>query len=523
MPSQTSTDRLKYIKWVGALLLCLIASVHLGRTAVQGGEAKAIVIAVMFLAIAVLFKLGLNKDPKAMGRKYLPWLTIPVILLAIWAANIRLFGQFDVSAVIFHIQHGLDYDGVGDDIAEFILFLITAAILILTVSYLARRDQRIKWIDRLIALPLLLVNPVSMHLFDRVLITKNGKVPLVEIYEPPVIVSEEKSKNLLLIYLESMEATYDDPVFGDTFSDLLELSEQGLRLNGVDQIQDTGWTIAGMVASQCGIPLLGYGLVMKNRLKNIDSFLPDAKCLGTELSSRGYQTSYLGGADLNFAAKGRFLKTHGYDTTIGMQDIPIEHESQMSEWGIHDDYLFDLALTELKRLNSQDAPYLFSILTLGGHSPAGYPAPSCDELIENSETMDRLLLSISCTAALTQTFIIKAQSEGLLENTTVVILSDHLAMKNTQYDLLTQRDRENFVLIIDLDIQPGEKDITGSMMDLYPTILDAIGLPSTNHSAGLGVSLLSDSDTLLTQYGQNTLDLAIRSDKALRRQLWNIE
>ena len=522
MADNTHMSKRGLVAWILVTLLGLITAVHLGRSAVKGDETIAIILAIISFGLMMAFKLGLKKDMTPLGRRHLPWATIPIILLAVWAANARLFGKFDVSAVIFHIQHGLDYKGVGDDVAEFLLFFLIAAILIACISFLARRDRRVKWADRLIALPLLIVNPLSLYLYDSIL-RSNSDIDLQAVYTAPLITANQSSKNLLIIYLESMEATYEDPTFGNPFVDLTAIAKTGLRLNGVKQIQDTGWTIAGMTASQCGVPLLSYGLIMENRMKNIETFLPEADCLGTELLKLGYQTSYMGGADLKFAAKGQFLKTHGYQTAIGTKEIPDDQQGPLSEWGVYDDQLFKLAATELKRLSAADQPYVFTLLTLGGHSPAGYPAPICYDMIAGADDMDPLLLSIACTARLTVDFLKTSQRAGLLDNTVVVLMSDHLAMQNTQYDKLTKLDRENFVVIIDPDRPAAEVDVTASMMDMYPTILDAIGLPAKDGQAGLGVSLLRDSPTLLDTYGLKDLNHAIKSDSALRKQLWNLE
>ena len=71
-------------------------------------------------------------------------------------------------------------------------------------------------------------------------------------------------------------------------------------------------------------------------------------------------------------------------------------------------------------------------------------------------------------------------------------------------------------------IAPGVITKTGSMMDVYPTLLESVGLPAAQEQAGLGVSLLGDKPTILESYGEDTLNLAIRSDTALRKSLWSL-
>ena len=415
--------------------MMVASATHLLRSALKSDQTIAILVALGVFGLFVVLKLGRQSNP-VLRRRYLPWSILPITILAIWAANARLFGKFDVSAVLFHLDHSLAYDGVGDDVVEFAAYLLFGVILIACISFLSRRDPRVAVLERLTAVILLLFNPITSYAYDTLLNPNRNGLDLSEVFQPvDVEPSSSTPKNLVLIYLESMEATYAKPSFGDVYADLDALSAQGLRINGVTQVQDTAWTMAGLVASQCGIPLLSYGLIMKNRMKNIESFLPNADCLASQLSAQGYQTRFYGGASLRFAGKGKFLATHGYQTAVGLDEIPEARRGAVGDWGIYDDRLYDLALDELAELSRQDAPYLLSILTLGAHFPNGYPAQICYEMFEDAAEIDSTLLSVKCTAQLTRDFLARAQTEGYLDNTVVVLLSDHLSQKLPKHPL----------------------------------------------------------------------------------------
>ncbi len=520
--------KLRLLGWILVLVLMTASAAHLLRTALRSNEALAISIAAFVFALCVIFKIGHpNRLPSAEAsrrkRLYIPLSAIPVLLLAVWAANARLFGAFDVSAVLFHLKHSLAYDGVRDDIIEFAGYLAFGLILIACLSYLAKRDRRLAIMEGIAAIGLLVINPATAYAYDRLLNPARKGLSLAQTYEPVVIsTSADRPKNLLVVYLESMESTYSEPVFGTAFADLNTLSGEGLRINGVTQIQDTAWTMAGLVASQCGVPLLSYGLIMKNRMKNIETFLPNADCLATQLADRGYQTRFYGGASLNFAGKGKFLSSHGYQKSIGLDEISPEKRGDVGEWGLYDDRLFELAMDELQALSDADAPYLLSILTLGAHFPKGYPAPICYELFEDAAQMDSTLLSVACTGRLTLNFLRTAESRGYLENTVVVLLSDHLSQKNAQTERLNSYDRENFLLVLGPEIEPGAITKPSAMIDIYPTLLSSIGLSTETDKAGLGVSLLGPEPTLLQTNGLDALNLAIRADRDLRERLWDL-
>lgn len=64
-------------------------------------------------------------------------------------------------------------------------------------------------------------------------------------------------KNLLLIYLESLEKVYtEESIFPGLTPYLNELKSQALWFSQMLQTRGTSWTVAGMMATQCGTPLL---------------------------------------------------------------------------------------------------------------------------------------------------------------------------------------------------------------------------------------------------------------------------
>ena len=107
------------------------------------------------------------------------------------------------------------------------------------------------------------------------------------------------SKNLVYIYMESLERTYFDPkIFSDVaprlrkwegssdttaFTDLRQLGEAGVL----------SFTMGGIVASQCGIPIKLknsaaftniHGDAINTKLGNVNTFLPGVTCLGDVLT-----------------------------------------------------------------------------------------------------------------------------------------------------------------------------------------------------------------------------------------------
>src|SRR5262249_23377563 len=132
-------------------------------------------------------------------------------------------------------------------------------------------------------------------------------------YRAPTVKSvSDVHKNLVLIYGESYERTYfNEAFFPGLIKELHQIEAKSLSFTNIHEAYGTGWTIAGMVGSQCGIPLVtsSHG----NSMAGMDKFLASATCFGDVLHDNGYHLVYMGGADFEFAGKGKFYTTHKFD------------------------------------------------------------------------------------------------------------------------------------------------------------------------------------------------------------------
>ncbi|BBI58718.1 hypothetical protein HSBAA_00240 [Vreelandella sulfidaeris] len=86
-----------------------------------------------------------------------------------------------------------------------------------------------------------------------------------------------------------------------------------------------------------------------------------------------------------------------------------------------------------------------------------------------------ILYSVKCSTWLARSLIDRLETEGLLDNTLVVVLSDHLTMRVSVWDQLTALDRDNTLIMLGDDIQPQRIRRDATMLDVFPTILDALG------------------------------------------------
>lgn len=473
--------------------------------------------------IGVGLKLRWGQPVNARYRKMWPWSLLPLSLWGVYVYLADSFGIVDLGAVFFHLQAGMAEHGGAGKMITAVLFTMAMIAVLASVTWLSRHDQRWRLAERFFAIILLASNPLLYGLGQRsaAIVTDDGAW-LDRRYKPPPEEELRNPPNLLLLYLESIERTYANKLFEDAYADLNALGEQGAVFEGVRQMDNTGWTMAGMIASQCGVPLMPAGLLHDSQFDPLSKVVPGVDCLGDILAAQGYQLSYLGGASTQFAGKGLFYHGHHFSTVKGREELEplLEDPEYVNSWGLYDDTLYDITANEIKRLDKEDdGPWGVVSLNLAGHAPNGYPSQSCVEQQGEFDGQD-ILYSVKCSTWLARNLIDRLESEGLLDNTLVVVLSDHLTMRVSVWDQLTALDRDNTLIMLGNDIEPQRIRRDATMLDVFPTILDALGFNLERDRAGLGTSLFSNNRTLVEAHGIEVLNERLREETALQHRLW---
>lgn len=409
-------------------------------------------------------------------------------------------------AVIFHLKYGLG----GAGYLEYSwLIITTGATLLLTASLLQKfifnkESKKNNHKNNIIAIISIffsyIFNPLIVDIYkikNQSLSRENKNSDMIkyfnDYYKNPSIANiKDNHKNIIFIYLESLERTYfDESIFPGLINGMRELESKSTYFTNIKQVTGTGWTIAGMTASQCGIPLLSSS-DSGNSMSGMDEFLPLAICLGDLLSQSGYKLNYMGGASLDFAGKGKLFKTHGFINTMGRDEllVQLEDETYRTDWGLYDDSLFEMAYSRFIELSKTGEKFGLFTLTLDTHHPNGHPSKSC-EGIQYKDASNPILNAVACTDYLLTNFVKKIAQSPYADNTVIAIASDHLAMRNTAYHLLQKKDRRNLFMIIEpSDYKRNKIDVIGSTLDIAPTLLPFLGY---NGDIGLGRNLL-DSD-----------------------------
>ena len=332
-----------------------------------------------------------------------------------------------------------------------------------------------------------------------------------------VALRDGRLRNLVLVYAESLETAYADPnLFGrDLLAPLKEVGGHSFR--AYRQAPGTTWTIAAMVATQCGVPLSVYTSEELRGSNRQRTFLPGATCLGDVLQARGYRNVFLGGAPLSFAGKGTFLRDHGYAERYGKEEWVTAGAAgrELGGWGLHDDALLARARDKLTELHAAGQPFNLTVLTLDTHNPAGFMSPSC----RHAGATDFPGI-VACTSSQLADFVRFARDRGYLDDTVIVIIGDHLAVGNPVQATLQQDPDRKLVNLFVGNGLPAAKRQELLSFDLYPSLLELAGIEVLGGRLGLGVSAWSDLPASEVPQGLETLQLPILSASDTYMRLW---
>lgn len=338
------------------------------------------------------------------------------------------------------------------------------------------------------------------------------------------IVFPEKKRNIIHIYLESMENSYLSKELGgymDTnlMPELTELSYEGYtfsnnptKFGGPIQGTGTSWSVAAMVNMTTGLPMKVPA--EPNAYGSKDNFLPGAYAFGDMLSDQGYEQTLMFGADANFGGLSYYYGSHGhykimdynYAKTTGL--IPQDYREW---WGYEDDKLYEYAKDELTRLSQTGKPFNFTMETADTHRPHGY-------LSKNAPTPydDQYSNVIAYSSSETVKFVRWIQEQPFYKNTTVVLIGDHLSMDTdffADFDPNYLRTQYNLILNPAPQVAnaPAERFVNRkyASWDMFPTILASMGVEIKGDRLGIGTNLFSDKRTVFEEYGVDFVNTEI--------------
>ena len=318
----------------------------------------------------------------------------------------------------------------------------------------------------------------------------------------------EDKKNLIFIYLESMEAEVScyakEGV--NLIPELTKLGEENLsfshndKLGGPSQLAGTSFSVASICCTHVGLPLLvsiDAALLSKNKY-----FFNGAEGLGDILKKGGYNCSFIVGSKGNFGGQERLLATHSFDFKAleYYRKIGKVPEDYMVWWGIEDTKLVEFAKEELLDLAKKEKPFAFSVFFEDTHFPEGYICEECE-----NKYPKQIHNVFSCMSRRIGKFVEWIKEQEFYQNSVIVILGDHLYMGDDLYDN-KNAPRHAYNAFINVDKSHAtSKNRAFATFDFFPTIVESLGITYDKEGLGLGRSLFSGKPTLLEQMGFDAL------------------
>ena len=318
----------------------------------------------------------------------------------------------------------------------------------------------------------------------------------------------EEKRNLIYIFLEATETTIVSKENGGAweYSIVPELEELAVKninfsntekLGGAIPVYGTGWTMAGMLSQTAGIPL-------KTNLNNKggSSFLPGVYSLGDILQKEGYNLKLMVGSDAGFGGRKEYFISHGnyeiFDLYTAIDEGKMKAEDEVW-WGYEDLKLFKWAKEEILEMAAKDEPFNFTMLTVDTHFYDGYLSENAE--IKYEHRYENVFYNSS---RILGEFIDWIKKQEFYNNTTIVIVGDHLGMQTDFYKTNIDKDytRTIFNTIINSAIpETNSKNRQFSTLDMFPTVLASMGAEIEGDRLGLGTNLFSGKPTLIEKYG----------------------
>ncbi|MBR5881871.1 MAG: sulfatase-like hydrolase/transferase [Mailhella sp.] len=333
-----------------------------------------------------------------------------------------------------------------------------------------------------------------------------------------VKVSGKGTKNLLIVYCESIEETLgDSSVMGE---DLLQplrpyIDTPDLR---IEQMPGADFTIGGIVSSQCGIPLKSVSILSGNLTGwALDRFMPGAICLGDYLKADGYHNVHYNGSSGVFSGLNKFFLSHGYQEFAGKEEWLEQgrvKQEDLNMWSVYDRDIVDFSIRRIDELMAEGRRFSFAISTMDTHEP-GFLSSDCEKAGISRDWPGYVKCSMSQVGRLLQ----HIREKGWEKDFVILVMGDHQARmpKLGEVDLKNVENRFVLCSLRGGELRPVREKITH--FDLFPSLLSALGFTVEGGRLGFGYDVFSREAVPPENYAE-ILRKRVLSHSRVYESLW---
>lgn len=436
---------------------------------------------------------------------------ISVLSLLAALKTVYIWGNVYFEQILIVLQHGVT--GVGDNIVKSYIYWVLMPAFIITLVLIFFINSNRKLI--LISLFFIIISLHKVSFFEYI----KNEASYTEIYKNEYVNPDgiefkfpDKKKNLILLYVESLEKDYtrSEIIGKNLLPNLSSLSKTEVSFDGFITDTTQNYSIASIVNGFCAIP---YKFDKVTSFTDLRNFMPSLTCYSDILKQNGYNLYLLKPTTLEFARFGLFFESHGYDYINGIDEIEAKYgykleDYQGTSWGYRDSLSYLVAKQELLEISKNDKPFVYVMQTLDTHGPDIYLDKQCEKKYNNAKDI------ILCADKMAYNFVEWIKKQDFYDNTTVIVIGDHIVSgKNEIYPNLIDRQIFNLILNSSKN-KPVNTNREWTALDIAPTILNSLGVEFNEGKFGLGRSLYSENPTLYEKMGKKLFtELLKQSDE----------
>lgn len=534
MPSSKIKDAAIQFLRIAAIIVCLLYIVeHYFFEIAPFSVSPAFILS--FLALVAI-----NWHTKAFKKKdcFKPTHIPPVVILLLLAVFFRAvvfwalctFPLRDANTVLLTLEEPFDdfaYGMVRICLTTTIpqTLLITAILTVFLYTLLNSTKKRLVAIGAYFAatiIQFIVVVPVSdyIHILNNEP-EKNAAYSqfFADNYASPdsvKITAPEHKRNLILIYLESLETSFADREHGgyqDTnlIPEITELALQNIsfgkdkdQIGGGLDASGSNHTFGSLFTRSFGIPnIINYKKT---------PILYYYKSLYKILNSNGYKQIFFQGNPGLFNEFRTFAKDQMMDEIYGPDDLVerlgLDSTALIKRQGfktVQDKEAFKFAGQILDTISE---PFTLTFFTIDTHAPSGLYDPDCIKSNDESNQDERLKATARCVSRELEKFLATLKSKPFYENTSIVIFGDHFFMGTRLVEGF--QNRKWIDIFVNAPKTPAvEEKRLFTDIDMFPTILSLINFGIDGGRLGLGTDLFGEQKTLVESIGLDSLNKEI--------------
>lgn len=428
------------------------------------------------------------------------------------------FGVLTIEQLLFHIgsgQNNLGQNAINQALFKSYFISVCESLIIFLVLYatvyflnLKKYIQNFpKYIKVLIvtagAVYCLIAVERQIKVYD-FLLSRFGEDVFQKLYAKPEIKNYTlvgQKRNLIVVFVESMEWSFLDSSFIDQRLNNMFNEIPGEEVHEFSQASGTGWSLAGMISSNCALPVMPYveNSLSGNRPRT--KVLENAICIGDILKLNNYTQAFFVGSDASFGWMDKFYTSHGFDLVVGKNELIKQGVAKnlMTSWdeGAHDDTVLESAFEQIQKYHQNNNLFNVNISLVDNHLPNGIHSSRCTKEERDMKHRGAIL----CSSRAVNAFAMKLKKSGILNNTVLVVMGDHLYPNVTIDDKKILGDRYIYFKISTPDVWPKARQQM-THFDLPATLLQVMGFAvDPRKPFGLGYSIfMEDKNTWIEHY-----------------------